>query len=145
MPALLTTNTWLGVRVVSEKIEIVPVAEAASTFPVTVPSEANGLFWDPIFAGVIEMAATSLPMKTLSPARSDSNEVGEDGSGVPLPGTGLLVGTLYIAVAHLRGGVKAHPLLVATTVVDDVAPVTNPLTEPGPGTRGWPASCSSDA
>src|SRR5579871_952031 len=91
---VFTTNTWFGLRVVSEKIASLPFSETASTFPVTFPSPENGLVAVPKFAGLIAAAPISLPMYALSPPGSKRIDVGDDGSGISPPATGFAAFTL---------------------------------------------------
>ncbi len=65
----LTTYTWLGVEIVSEKTAALPFCETAMTLPVTRPrgvpgagKEVNGLVELPKLAGVMATAPNSLPM-----------------------------------------------------------------------------------
>ena len=87
----------------SEKTAILPLLETARTFPVTAPTELNGLVLPPKFEGLIASAAISLPMNALSPARSKSKELGASGSEAGRPTTFLELVTLYMAVVQSSG------------------------------------------
>ena len=104
-----------------------PLAEVASTLPVTVPMEVKAGFPVPKFAGFTISAPKSLPIQTLAPVGSKRNELGETGRGFPLPAE-VLVETKYAEVLHVEGGSCAHPALDASTAGDDVDPVTMPET-----------------
>src|SRR5690242_15286645 len=82
---VLTTYSWFGVWSVSENSEIAPVFEVARALPVIDPKEVKALEEPPKFPGVTIWAPKSLPMMILSPARSNSRELGETGEGFSLP------------------------------------------------------------
>ena len=83
--AELTTKTWFGMCRVSENTEMVPVFEVAKALPVIAPKEMKALEELPKFPGLMIWAPKSLPMMILSPARSNSRELGETGVGFSLP------------------------------------------------------------
>ena len=70
---------------VSEKMEIAPLFVVARALPVIEPSEVKGLVVVPKFAALIICAPKSLPIKTLSPLRSNRSELGELGKGFSFP------------------------------------------------------------
>src|SRR5208283_1642125 len=99
--AELTTYTWLGVEIVSEKMAMWPLCETARTLPVTRPMGVpgasrgeNGLELPPTLPGLMARAPNSLPAKAASPAGSNTRELGGVGISAAAPGRLVVVVTL---------------------------------------------------
>ena len=64
---------------------MLPLFVVARALPVTAPRDVKALLEPPKLVGVIICALKSLPIITLSPARSNSKELGAVGKGFSLP------------------------------------------------------------